>query len=314
MRGNSGLPRSKMGLRGTMRSQYSRRTIAPLLRYSRLKALVAVICGLVVAGCAYHYDRPIYDDDFRSGYGSVKDDPPPRSRPRRSYSEQREPQRTRASRAQSETRAQTRQRSKRLAAVRPGATPARRTRPQPGPAVDRPGRSGDTANRTPAAPRPPADSGVSRYAPSRPLASSDTGRPAATDSPAQPAMTTPARRPQPAGDGADAINCPRGVRGCTGELARLLAASNLAWVSAPATAADYVSGARLVAFGRLKDRLTCAQIATGLDESQTGLVALGAAIRDEQSLGRPTENLAATRAIALRVNTALTAEQAQRCK
>ena len=85
---------------------------------------------------------------------------------------------------------------------------------------------------------------------------------------------------------------------CQQKVAALLTDRTNAWTTATATAEDYISGARLVAFARIKSRLDCDQLELGLNEAQTAEIALGAAIKDEASLNRPTAALEKIRSLA----------------
>ncbi len=109
------------------------------------------------------------------------------------------------------------------------------------------------------------------------------------------------------------VACVAGNAVCPDEVKALLADRALTWISRSAKAEDYVSGARLIAFNRVRNEMSCKQIARGLDEAQTALIALGAAIADESKLGRPTRNLTATRRIAVAVRDRLNAARKERC-
>ncbi|MEO0673162.1 MAG: hypothetical protein AAFZ05_14175, partial [Pseudomonadota bacterium] len=109
------------------------------------------------------------------------------------------------------------------------------------------------------------------------------------------------------------VKCVAGNQVCPGEVDKLLADRTLAWISKSARAEDYVSGARLIAYSRVRNEMSCKQIARGLDEAQTALIALGAAISDESKLGRPTGNLTATRRIAVAVRDQLNGARKARC-
>jgi hypothetical protein len=123
--------------------------------------------------------------------------------------------------------------------------------------------------------------------------------------PAEPALVTDVQCPV----------LPNGSRDpdCQMALTRLLLERANTWVERPPTAADYVSGARLVAFAQLRNRLTCERLKTGLSESQTAIIALRAAIDGESTVGRSTDRLERTRELAVDVRARLEIANEERC-
>ncbi|MEL6298147.1 MAG: hypothetical protein AAFQ45_06230 [Pseudomonadota bacterium] len=292
--------------------------------------------ALILAGCSHHIDRADFSDVDFDQWGAVEDEPPPKKvRKRKRTARKAKPKVRRAS---------LRRTSKPKPPPRP--KPALRIpRPQPVPEQD-------LYAPTPAPPQPAAAPEPAPTVP-KPIeaARAPESKPPPTDARSalgrQPAVATPpVLNPQAPTSGAPdteekeeqrtasaaplengrmaltsknaaaaetKISCVAGNRVCPDKLAGLMQDKSLGWISTPARAEDYVSGARLIAYDRLKPELSCKQMVRGLEESQTAIVALGAAITDENALGRPTKGLTATRRIALAVRDRLLAARKARC-
>lgn len=114
------------------------------------------------------------------------------------------------------------------------------------------------------------------------------------------------------------VRCPELPNGgpdadCQSGLTPLLLDRSNGWVMRPPTAADYVAGSRLVAFAQLRNRLTCRQLRTGVEEAQTAVIALRAAIDGEATVGRPTARLERTRELAIEARAKLESANTRRC-
>jgi len=294
---------------------------------------VAVLLALTLAACSHHTDRRLYPDDFIPGYTALRGDGQhPYSRPNQTRKERRLARRAayrrrvaKARRARRIKIARARRAKLRRAKVRQARTrlaepralgraksyaatrhdPSRRRTPAPAPRpVGKPNEktgSSDTSSR------------LSRYAPS--LGSESRPPPASYGEPSkrpQPSITSNSTDAK-AGTQSDTISCPPADPDCAVQLAKLLQTPVATWSKRPATAADYVSGSRLVAFAQLKETLTCQQMDIALDEAVTARVALSAAMKDEKTLGRPTARLAKTLNVARTARELIQTEKAARC-
>ncbi|MGF1650781.1 MAG: hypothetical protein ACFCUN_10040 [Hyphomicrobiaceae bacterium] len=126
------------------------------------------------------------------------------------------------------------------------------------------------------------------------------------EAPTETSEPQSAREPPP-------LECSETSSTCASRLEVLLADTTRRWIVEPAEAADYVSGARLIAYTRVAEDLSCREIATGLNEAETGVTALDSAIRDERALSRPTLRLEQTRAIAAEAMVRLVEARDRRC-
>jgi len=301
-----------------------------------------IFVGFVVAACA-STNRPYYEDTYSQQFGSLKDSAPAPAAYR--HTSRRKVGRTvkRKARRSTSTKRARHHRSTRLSQQRrpaarrapsPTARPATSDYAGPKPTArpaptSRPTQRTVTPARPAAKPRPDASQKPSKVAkfsapaqtplqaPTRqPVAPKPQTVPAASSvsatsaAPAAPPTTTlNARTPAPT----NSATCPGGNAACETKLATLLADPARAWISQPATAADYVSGARLVAFDRLRDDLTCKELLRGIEESQTAVLALGTAISDDRELGRPTARLQKTETVAKSVRDRLVSARKDRC-
>ncbi|MEO0799468.1 MAG: hypothetical protein AAFY53_09730 [Pseudomonadota bacterium] len=111
----------------------------------------------------------------------------------------------------------------------------------------------------------------------------------------------------------NAVTCPEDNAACEPAVRALLSDAARAWVERPAKAQDYVSGARLVAYDQLRADLTCKELLIGIQEAQTAVLALGAAVADEKALNRDPSKLQAVADMAGRVERRLTSTREQKC-
>lgn len=170
----------------------------------------------------------------------------------------------------------------------------------------------------PRAPRPkraaPPRTKPSAYAPPRGNTTPEPKQPQASQQPAPAsndvAVETNTARPTRANL---SLRCAIGDTVCTRRVKTLLRSNDLAWIEQEPDAADYVSGARLVALASLRADLTCNQLASGTLEAQSAVSILATAISDERALNRSTAKLEAARKRALTVAELLTKERKQRC-
>lgn len=113
---------------------------------------------------------------------------------------------------------------------------------------------------------------------------------------------------------ASEIACAATSQTCNDTLEALLADEDRSWITQSPTAADFVSGARLIAFARIRSTLSCPELARAAEEAETTMVALGAAIDAETLEERPVDRLRSTRSIAQTASQLLDAARASRCQ
>ncbi|MEO0728748.1 MAG: hypothetical protein AAFY64_00015 [Pseudomonadota bacterium] len=276
-----------------------------------LRACAIAGIALMLAACAGS-DRPYYHDDFgefETSRGSLKDTPP---KPRRAR-----PTPVRKASAKRRTIKSQRKVGRRVQSInnRPNDAAGRAPAPYaPSSTATRGQREAQAdPSLTDASPSAPTaslerDDRVPRITPTRPT---DTGPDTGNRTVPEPSSRTP-RFSNTLGANDD-VRCPPSNTACVDGLRALLDDAARAWIDKPARASDYLSGARLVAYGQIRGDLNCRQLLRGIQEARTGEIALGAAIKDEQDRGGEAERLQPVQRIASDVRTKLETARADRC-